>query len=224
MKLTIQDRLNFDLQAIQNFDWIIGIDEVGWGCIAGDLVIGAVAVHKSLLQTFNPTQPVLNKIRDSKKLSAKIRQEISTSLLQENFNDQLITALGQSSIEYINQEGLAPAYDDALLQILTILGTKIDLTKTLLLLDGSRVPGFLKNHPIHKNIVVKGDDASFSIGLASIIAKEYRDGLMTTLHQTYPQYLLENNKGYGTPDHIKALKEHGISPIHRLKGTTTILS
>jgi ribonuclease HII len=224
MKPTIADRLNFDLKEIKNFDWLIGMDEVGWGCIAGDLVIGAVAVHKSLLQNFSPQDDVLNKIRDSKKLSAKIRQEITQALPKEKLETKLITAIGQSSVDYINTHGLAVAYDEALSQIITALGNQIDLSKALLLLDGSRVPGFLKTHAINKNIVVKGDDASFSIGLASIIAKEYRDDLMTKLHDLHPQYHFDNHKGYGTAEHIKALKEHGISPMHRLKGTTTILS
>ena len=209
---------------VKNFDWLIGMDEVGWGCIAGDLVIGAVAVHKSILENFSPADDVLNKIRDSKKLTAKVRLEISKALPKENFNGSLLTTLGQSSVDYINTHGLALAYDEALKQIIDALGAQIDLSKTLLLLDGSRIPGFLKTHSINKNIVVKGDDASFSIGLASIIAKEYRDDLMTKLQSQYPQYQFENHKGYGTADHIKALKEHGISPVHRLKGTTTILS
>lgn len=224
MKPTIQDRLNFDLNEIKSFEWLIGLDEVGWGCIAGDLVIGAVAVHKSLLKSFNPTETVLNKIRDSKKLTEKVRQEIVQALPKEQLNKQLLTAIGQSNIDYINTHGLALAYDEALKQIIDSLGKQIDLAKTCLLLDGSRVPGFLKTHSINKNIVIKGDDASFSIGLASIIAKEYRDNLMTSLHSQYPQYHFDNHKGYGTPEHIQALRDHGISPIHRTKGTTTILS
>jgi ribonuclease HII len=224
VKATIQDRLNFDLAHIQNFEWLIGMDEVGWGCIAGDLVIGAVAVQKTLLTDFNPSDPIFQKIRDSKKLSAKIRQEITQALPAADFHGQLLTTLGQADIAYINQHGLVSAYDEALRQIIDHLDQKIDLTKALLLLDGSRVPSFLKTHPINKNIVIKGDDASFSIGLASIIAKEHRDGLMTQLHRQYPQYHWDNNKGYGTADHIQALKTHGLSPLHRLKGTTTILS
>jgi ribonuclease HII len=224
MKPTIKDRLNFDLKEIQSFDWLIGIDEVGWGCIAGDLVIGAIAVHRTLLGSFNPQNLVLNKVRDSKKLTAKVRQEIIQALKLENFQQKLIPALGQSPITYINEHGLALAYDEALKQIITSLESQIDLSKTLLLLDGSRVPGFLKTYNIQKNIVVKGDDASFSIGLASIIAKEYRDDLMTQLSSQYPQYHFANHKGYGTAEHIKALKEHGLCPIHRIKGATTILS
>lgn len=192
---------------------------------AGAVLPGsAVAVHKSLLNSFNPNDKVLNKIRDSKKLTAKVRLEITQALPKEKLDQQLITTIGQSSVDYINTHGLALAYDQALEQIITALSKQIDLSKALLLLDGSRVPGFLKTFNINKNIVVKGDDASFSIGLASIIAKEYRDGLMTSLHNQYPVYHFENHKGYGTADHIKALKEHGISPVHRIKGTTTILS
>lgn len=224
MKPTIQDRLNFDLKEVKEFEWLIGMDEVGWGCIAGDLVIGAVAIQKYLLNNFIPQDDILNKIRDSKKLSAKIRQEIARALPKEKLDNKLITAIGQSSVEYINTHGLALAYDEALKQIIDALGQQIDLSKALLLLDGSRVPGFLKTHSINKNIVIKGDDASFSIGLASIIAKEYRDDLMTKLHEVHPQYHFANHKGYGTAEHIQALKDHGISSVHRLKGTTTILS
>jgi ribonuclease HII len=223
MKLSLSDRINFDLEQIKNCDWLIGLDEVGWGCIAGDLVIGAVAIHKSLLSNF-PSDKDLNKIRDSKKLSSKIREEINNKAYSFDFNQKLFISLGQSSIEYINTHGLALAYDEALRQIIEKLKSKIDLNKTMLLLDGSRTPGFLKSYQIEKNIVVKGDDASLSIGLASIVAKQYRDKLMDKLHNQYPMYNWEKNKGYGTAEHVAALKEFGLCPIHRLKGATSILS
>lgn len=222
MKITWQDRLQFDLHQLSQ-EWLIGLDEVGWGCIAGDLIIGAVAVHKSFLTNF-PNHVLLQKVRDSKKLTAKIRGEIYHYLTTEFSSPQLIFTIGQSSINFINDHGLALAYDQCLEQIINTLQTKIDLTQASLLLDGSREPQFLKNYPIHKNIVIKGDDQSWSIGLASIIAKEYRDQLMTRLSLDYPQYHWAENKGYGTAAHIQALKEFGLSPWHRIKATTSILS
>lgn len=224
MKLTINDRINFDLQQINSCDWLIGLDEVGWGCIAGDLVIGAVVIHKDLLNNWDFNHKVLSKIRDSKKLTEKVREEINKLVQEYNFEGKLFWTIGQSDISVINDKGLAIAYDEALEQILREFSQKVDISKTLLLLDGSRVPGFLKTYNINKNIVVKGDDQSLVIGLASILAKQYRDQLMTVLDLEFPMYNWASNKGYGTADHIKALKEFGLSKYHRTKGSTTILS
>lgn len=223
MKLTILDRINFDLAQINSSEWLIGIDEVGWGTIAGDLCIGAAAIHKSLLTNF-PEDKILSKIRDSKKLSEKIRSEINSYVKEYNFDGKLFFTIGQSSVNYINEHGLALAYDQCLEQIFNFLETKIDLNNSTLLLDGSRVPGFLKTYSSSKNIVVKGDDLSLVIGLASILAKEHRDGHMNELHKLDPRFAWSDNKGYGTAGHISALREHGMSPFHRIKGTTTILS
>lgn len=223
MKYSIQDRINFDLDHLKDSEWLIGIDEVGWGTIAGDLCIGSVIIHKDLLLNF-PEHKVLSKIRDSKKLSEKIRQEVVKEVQKQDFQGKLFYFVSTSSVDYINEHGLALAYDDCLEQIFKFIATKIKVSQGLLLLDGSRMPGFLKTNEVKKDIVVKGDDLSLVIGLASILAKEHRDNLMNNLHLQYPQYNWANNKGYGTAEHIKSLKEWGISKFHRLKGTTTILS
>lgn len=223
MKLTIQDRIKFDLDHLKSNQWLIGIDEVGWGTIAGDLCIGAVIIHKDLLANF-PENKILHKIRDSKKLSEKIRKEIVEEIKTQDFNGKMFYYIGTSSVEYINEHGLALAYDQCLQEIFNFVSTKISLPEGLLLLDGSRIPGFLKTNPVKKDIVIKGDDLSLVIGLASILAKEHRDQLMNQIHLQYPQYNWVNNKGYGTAEHIQALKDHGISVFHRHKGTNTILS
>lgn len=223
MKLTIQERIQFDLDHLQSSQWLIGIDEVGWGTIAGDLCIGAVVIHKDLLLDF-PDNKILHKIRDSKKLSEKIRQQIVSEIQSQDFKGKLFYFIGTSSVDYINEHGLALAYDQCLQEIFDFVSTKISLPEGLLLLDGSRIPGFLKTNPVKKDIVVKGDDLSLVIGLASILAKEYRDNLMNQLHIQHPQYNWANNKGYGTAEHIQSLKDQGISKFHRHKGTNTILS
>lgn len=222
MKLSIKDRIDFDLNQIKDKKYLIGLDEVGWGTIAGDLCIGCVIIAKDLLLDF-PIEGKLSKIRDSKKLSAKIRNEIEMEV-NNNPIEGLKTFIGQASVEYINEHGLAQAYDHCLEQIFNYIKDTVPLEDSLLLLDGSRIPEFLKSSSIERNIVVKGDDLSVVIGLASIMAKEHRDRHMNYLDVHYPAYLWKDNKGYGTAGHIEALKKDGITPFHRTKGTTTILS
>lgn len=223
MKTTITDRIQFDLTQIQDSEWLIGIDEVGWGTIAGDLCIGAVLIHKDLLNHF-PDDKTLAKIRDSKKLSEKVRKEIEIEVLSRDFKGLLFHTIGQSSVSYINEHGLALAYDECLRQIFDFVSSKIPVNKARLLLDGSRIPGFLKTSSIEKSIVVKGDDLSLVIGLASILAKEFRDNLMNSIDLEFPSFGWVDNKGYGTANHIAALKKYGMTKYHRIKGTTTILS
>jgi ribonuclease HII len=222
--MKLADRINIDLNILKekegysHYDWIIGLDEVGWGCIAGDLIIGAVAVHKDLLANF-PEDAILLKIRDSKKLSAETRFKINKDVLSRDWGDKLKFFVGRASVEHINKFGLSSAYDECLRQIIDQI--PVWIKNYLFFLDGKRRPKILLAYPT--SLMIKGDDNSLVIGLASIIAKEFRDNLMEELNQKYPQYDFSNNKGYGTEKHVKALKEFGISPVHRIKGTETIL-
>lgn len=212
-KLNPQERLEFDLSL--KSDAVFGIDEVGWGCIAGGLVLGGCLIKLSdYLEMQKKSNPLLSIIRDSKKVTALNRDKIVKGLSTLPVS----TFTGHASVEEINQVGLAEAYNLALQRLLS----QVDLNKTLIILDGSRVPSLLKSYQCQ--LIIKGDDKSLAIGIASVVAKECRDQLMKEAHNTYPLYGFDSHKGYGTADHVKALKDHGITPLHRIKGTTTILS
>ena len=212
-KINPLERINFDLNL--NASSIFGIDEVGWGCIAGGLVLGGCLIKSSSYEEMIKTSsPLLSIIRDSKKVTELNRNKIVGEL--SSLPVEVFT--GHASVEEINKVGLAEAYNLALSRLLSQLKD----SKALIILDGSRVPSLLKNY--NCQLIIKGDDKSLAIGIASIVAKECRDSLMKKAHEVYPQYGFDSNKGYGTADHITALKTHGLTPIHRLKGTTTILS
>ena len=225
-KINLQDRVNVDSNLLGSASILVGIDEVGWGCIAGDLYLGAVAIEKSLLEEFiklAQQYPELNTIRDSKKLSEKQRQVIKEKVLSLNFQNRLHVIYGIGTIEEINTKGLAPAFDLALDQIFNQLKDKgIKLESVKFAMDGKRVPTPLKKY--QTELLIKGDDNSLAIGLASIMAKEARDEYIKRMDEKFSGYGFVDNKGYGTEAHVIALKKMGLSPIHRLKSSATILS
>lgn len=225
IKTTIEDRIKVDIDLLANKSYLVGIDEVGWGCIAGDLYLGAVLIDKDLLEqwiNFSQEDKEMAAIRDSKKLSEKQRQEIKQKIEQLNLKGLKII-FGIGSIEDINSKGLAPAFDLALESIFSqIKAQGIDLSQVNFAMDGKRVPTPLTRY--ETKLLIKGDDNSLVIGLASIMAKEARDEYIKQMDEKFPGYNFTDHKGYGTKAHVEALKTQGLSPIHRLKSTKTILS
>lgn len=211
-------RFYFDLELLKktNKKYIIGIDEVGWGCIAGDLVLGACCIDKENYKLIEQ-QPLFEKIKDSKKISEKNRILLDEELKKSNL---ISTTVGIGSIDLINSEKLARAYSHAIDQIAIHFKDKIE--DSLVLIDGNRDPKsqYFKNY----ELIVKGDDKSLIIGIASNIAKNFRDSQMIQLDQEFPEYHLAKNKGYGTEAHVEGLKKCGLSKIHRIQASQKILS
>lgn len=200
--------------------FLLGLDEVGWGCIAGELVLGACIVSKSFFSKVSLLDPkIVDMIRDSKKLSDKKREEITQYFENQKIlgPEDIKLVLGRASVEEINEKGLAPAFDLCVKRILAQAPKS-----PLILLDGKRVPDSLDDEFVE--LIIKGDDTSWVIGLASVWAKTHRDRQMDELSKKHPEYGFKDHKGYGTSAHISALKSHGITEHHRTKGTTTILS
>ncbi len=187
----------------------IGIDEAGRGPIAGPVAVGAFAVSakfQQLLLNFFPKR----KVRDSKKLAPKIREEIFALLQQAQTRGEVLYAVSFSSAALIDRRGISFAIRRALAQSLNKLALKPD--EVLVLLDGAlRAPS---NFPNQKTFI-KGDEKEAVIALASIVAKVSRDRKMLVFARKHPQYGFEIHKGYGTKVHNTALKKHGLSPIHR---------
>ena len=172
---------------------IIGVDEVGRGPLAGPVISAAIILNKEIIP---------EGINDSKKLSKKKRIIINEQLILHHSY-----AIGVATVEEIDKINILQA--SLLSMKRAILGLKI-VPKSILV-DGNKLPDLeYKMYPI-----VKGDSKSVSIAAASIIAKVYRDKLMEDLSIQYPGYYWEKNSGYGTKQHLLALNNLGVTPIHR---------
>lgn len=172
-----------------------GCDEAGRGCYAGPVVAAAVILPK------NFKHPLLN---DSKKLSAAQREELRP-IIEKN---AIAFGIGVIDHEEIDRINILKASFKAMHQAIAALGT----TPSLLLIDGNRFSAYPS---IPHQCFVKGDGRFASIAAASILAKTYRDQLMQELHQEFPQYGWDQNKGYGTAVHRKAIEKLGLCRYHR---------
>ena len=172
---------------------IIGVDEVGRGPLAGPVISAAIILNKEMIPEV---------INDSKKLSKKKREVINEELIsQHSF------AIGIASVEEIDKINILQASLLAMKRAVLNLNIK----PQTILVDGNKLPDLEYNmYPI-----IKGDSKSISIAAASIIAKVYRDKLMQDLSLQYPGYYWEKNSGYGTKQHLLALNNLGVTPIHR---------
>lgn len=177
-----------------NYTYICGIDEVGRGPLAGPVVAGAVILPKDCQILY---------INDSKKLSAKKREELYDIIMEE----AVATGIGLVGPERIDEINILQATYEAMREAVG----KLSHTPDLLLNDAVTIPGL----PMKQVPIIKGDAKSISIGAASIIAKVTRDRLMESYEEIYPQYHFAQNKGYGSKEHIQAIKQYGPAPIHR---------
>ncbi|MCP4681511.1 MAG: ribonuclease HII [Desulfobacterales bacterium] len=184
-----------DLARKDGYDLIAGVDEAGRGPLAGPVVAAAVIV---------PKNSGLAGIRDSKKMSAKAREE-GFSLIQRT---ALATGIGVVSHKYIDEFNILKASLEAMKRAILRLGPKPEF----LLVDGIHAVPIT----IPQRCIKKGDQLSKSISAASVLAKVYRDRIMRSYHKMYPVYGFDKHKGYGTPRHLEALKQYGASPFHRM--------
>tara|TARA_B100000123_G_C25537666_1_gene343786 strand:+ start:74 stop:661 length:588 start_codon:yes stop_codon:yes gene_type:complete len=174
--------------------FIVGADEVGRGSFAGPICAAAVKINYSHLE-------LLTNVKDSKKLSAKKREEIF-SIVQKN---NIQYSFKEASNTFIDQFGIKNANEKVLNDSISDIYTGNEAVYV----DHFKINDF-------KAIsVVRGEDNCKAIALASIIAKVLRDNLMIKFSEKYPEYSFEKNKGYGTKDHRKAISKYGLSNIHR---------
>jgi ribonuclease HII len=180
----------------KGYRFIAGVDEAGRGCLAGPVVAGAVIFLES------STCP--DGVNDSKKLSRAVRKKLYEALTS---HESILWGIGVASVEEIDRLNILRASHLAMKRALETLASPADF----ILVDGLRVSLLGEN----QLALVGGDALSPSIAAASIIAKEYRDRLMEQLDAEYSQYGLARHKGYGTSEHLEAIRLHGISPLHR---------
>lgn len=174
---------------------VTGVDEVGRGCIAGPVVAAAVVLPKDHKKIKN--------VRDSKKLTAKMREKIFEEILNSgaDFGVGLVPAVT------IDEIGIERATKQAMAEALGAL----TFVHEVVLLDGNKELELA----IEQKAIVKGDATVYSISCASIVAKVFRDAVVSGLHAEFPEYNFASHKGYGTKKHYEALKEHGPSREHR---------
>ena len=184
------------------FKYLIGIDEVGRGPIAGPVAVGGIIVyHKDLKKYLNKT---FKGIKDSKKLSEAQREKWLEKINQEKTLGNIDFKVSFVSHKIIDLIGLSKSIKLALNR--TLMKLKHNSDKTRVLLDGG-----LKAPEIYKNQkeIIKGDEKEIVIALASVAAKVKRDQKMVRLAKRYPQYGFNEHKGYGTKRHYKSIKKYG---------------
>lgn len=174
--------------------YICGIDEVGRGPLAGPVVAGAVIL---------PEDCDILYINDSKKLTAAKREELYDVIMEK----AAAVGLGIVGPQRIDEINILQATYEAMREAISKLG----VTPDILLNDAVTIPGV----SIRQVPIIKGDAKSISIGAASIVAKVTRDRLMVEYDKIMPEYGFASNKGYGSAEHIAALKKYGPTPIHR---------
>jgi ribonuclease HII len=182
------------------YDIVVGIDEVGRGPLAGPVAAGAVAFTKEC--------EVVDGVRDSKTLSEKQRNELYGEI-KESVRGYGIGMVSEKEIDEIGiQMAVLKAMTLALKSVEEMIGGKAEY----LLIDGRNVE-LIGEYPTMK--LSKGDLYHYSISAASVLAKVDRDNLMIQYAKKYPEYGFDRNMGYGTREHISALKKYGVCDIHR---------
>lgn len=193
----------------QRTKWIIGIDEAGRGPLAGPVAVAGVAIK---IKDKRQKIKVFRGIRDSKKLSAKQREEWFRILTNHPKIEWAVAKVWPRVIDRINIARAANLGAARVYKRLSLDEKRLSLGRTTLtLLDGSL---YLSKNVSHETII-KGDEKIPVISAASIIAKVTRDRTMLRLHKKYPQYGFDLHKGYGTKLHRKIIKKFGRSEIHR---------
>jgi ribonuclease HII len=196
MKKVIEN-LSYELSS--PFDLIAGVDEVGRGALFGVVVAAAVILPKPM-----PIDCQNWGIKDSKKLSAQRRER----LVPEIERMAIAHTIGVATVEEIDDLNILQATLLAMHRAVT----ELSVTPELCLVDGNQ---WIPNLNMPQQTLVKGEDRSIAIAAASILAKVWRDRLMSELADIYPQYHLANNKGYGTAQHLMAIAKYGITTEHR---------
>ena len=187
--------------------YIIGVDEVGRGPLAGPLCVGACLVERRNVSAFYRT---VSGIKDSKKLTHKMRMKWLRILTEAAKRGECSWSTAFVGQETIDRKGLSYCLKLAIRRTLKKIKAIPDLSKVLL--DGGiKAPVIF----INQKTIIKGDEKEPLIAAASIAAKVRRDRYMTRCSKQYPQYGFDEHKGYGTKAHYVVLNEYGICPVHR---------
>ena len=188
------EQMKFYEKQYESRGYVCGIDEVGRGPLAGPVVAGAVILPRDCQILY---------LNDSKKLTAKKREELYDVIMDQ----AVAVGIGYVSPARIDEINILQATYEAMREAIS----KLPIQPDVLLNDAVTIPGV----NIYQVPIIKGDGKSVSIAAASIIAKVTRDRLMVEYDREIPGYGFASNKGYGSEQHIEALKKYGPSLIHR---------
>ena len=188
--------LELEKEALKKgYSFVCGVDEAGRGPLAGPVCAAAVILDPSV---------ELEGVNDSKKLSEKKREALFYVICQK----AVAYSIAFAAVEEIEEVNILNATYLAMNRAIEGLSVKADFA----LIDGNRAPKDIK---IDCQTVVKGDAKSLSIAAASILAKVTRDRLLLEYDEKYPQYNFAKHKGYGTAEHMEAIRKYGVSEVHR---------
>ena len=188
--------LELEKEALKKgYSFVCGVDEAGRGPLAGPVCAAAVILDPSV---------ELEGVNDSKKLSEKKREALFDVICQK----AVAYSIAFAAVEEIEEVNILNATYLAMNRAIEGLSVKADFA----LIDGNRAPKDIK---IDCQTVVKGDAKSLSIAAASILAKVTRDRLLLEYDEKYPQYNFAKHKGYGTAEHMEAIRKYGVSEVHR---------
>ena len=191
----LDNMLVFENEAYKKgYEFVCGVDEAGRGPLCGPVVAAAVIL---------PKNAHIEGVNDSKKLSEKKRDKLFDDIME----NAVAVGIGMSDVEVIEKINILGATKEAMKEAISNLNIKPDYV----LIDGNQDI----NIDIDRQTVVSGDARSESIAAASIIAKVTRDRMLKQYDEMYPEYGFAKHKGYGTKAHIEAIKEYGLTPIHR---------
>lgn len=182
----------------QGYRFVVGLDEVGRGCLAGPAAAGAVIFPR------NPNPDLSDVVRDSKQLSAGQREAARDVIIES----AVAYSVGWTTAAEIDRIGIVPSVRLAMRRALSRLRPAADS----LLIDALT----LRESNLPQKSIIRGDSKSLSIAAASILAKVERDRLMTDLSEEYPDYGFESHKGYGTKRHMASIRRLGACPEHRM--------
>ncbi len=192
--IRIEEMKRYEKEYWKEYDYICGIDEVGRGPLAGPVVAAAVIFPKDVDILY---------LNDSKQVSEKKREELYLEIKEK----AICYAVGMADVETIDAINILQADYVAMRQAIS----KLKVAPQILLNDAVTIPSI--NQP--QVPIIKGDAKSISIAAASILAKVERDHLMCVYDEMYPEYGFARNKGYGSAEHIEAIKKYGPCEIHR---------
>ena len=190
------EKIYFD----QGAKFVVGVDEVGRGPLAGPVLAACIALGKDQ----QVDKQLLEEVKDSKKLSEK-KRELLCDLIFDNFEHIGVAVCDRETIDKIN------ILEASLLAMKKAIDS-LRIEANIALVDGNKR---IKKLSIAQKTVIKGDSKVFCIAAASIVAKVARDKIMKQYHERYPNYGFDKHKGYGTKFHMESLRTHGACPIHR---------
>lgn len=191
----------------KGYNYIACCDEVGRGCLFGSVLAAAVIMPKGL---------IIEGVKDSKKLSPKKREQLYEIIKEKS----IAVGVGTVSAEIIDKINIKNATRLAMKKAILSIKDKNEknIIPDYILIDAEEI-----DLEIPQMAIVKGDDIAHGIAASSIVAKVLRDRLCERWHMEYPDYNIKQNKGYGTKAHREALKEYGVSPMHRRTFLSRIL-